>query len=291
MNSVQQVLAEIRERLRRAGIPDAGLEAQVLAMHAAAWDRTRLLSSLREPFLPECLERLEALAKRREAREPLAYITGHREFYGLDLMVDKRVLVPRQETECLVEQALRIAIQHYEGAPNIGDVGTGSGAIAIALATALPLSHIFACDTSQDALDVCDLNVRRHGLDATVTLHKGDLLAALPSDVEILAANLPYIPASDWPTLQPEIRLHEPKSALVSGERGLDAVCHLLLQVQQQVACPEWIVLELGTGQAKEVIDFARTLFPAMEAGTFRDLGGLERGVVLTGFPPPFPTK
>lgn len=250
-------------------------------MHATGWSRTQLLAGLRESFPDARAAVLEAATARRLAREPLAYITGHREFFGLDLLVDKRVLVPRQETECLVEQVVAIATEHYRDSVAIADVGTGSGAIAIAIAATLPQSRIYAIDASEAALEVAQENVRRHGLEARVNLLQGDLLAPLATRVDIMVANLPYVPVREWEGLQPEIRLYEPKGALLAGERGLDCIVRLLEQTRAMREQPGWIALELGEGQADAVSAIERGLFPHSSATTFHDLGGLERGVVL----------
>lgn len=282
MTSVQQVLASTARKLEAEGILDAALEAQVLFMHAAGRDRTWLLSSLRESLPSEVGIALAALVQRRLKREPLAYITGHREFFGLDLLVDRRVLVPRQETECLVERVLAIVEMYYHcQAVGIADVGTGSGAIAIALAKTVPASRVFAIDRSSGALALAGENVGRHGLGDRVTLLQGDLLQPLMEPVDIVAANLPYIPTSEWERLQPEVRLYEPPEALLAGEGGLDAMERLLQAISERETRPRWIVLEMATGQSLKVVALARGLFPNMDATVFADLGGLERGVVI----------
>ncbi len=279
--AAHQVLAALAARLQGAEIPEASIEARVLVMHATGWSRTQLLSTLREGLPDAALAVLEGAVTRRLSREPLAYITGHREFFGLDILVDKRVLVPRQETECLVEQVIAIATKHYAGSVTIADVGTGSGAIAVALATALPASRVYATDASAAALDVARENVRRHALERLVSLLHGDLIAPLPSRVDIMVANLPYIPVGEWEGLQPEIRLYEPRDAVLGGVQGLDCVMRLLEQVQVMKERPAWIALELGEGQAGAVSHIARDLFPSLSTAVFRDLGGLERGVLL----------
>lgn len=282
-HTVQQVLTQGVARLAAAGIADAGLEAQVLAMHAAGWDRATLLSSLGDSFPSAARPRWEEMVERRLHREPLAYIVGHREFYGLEFLVDGRVLIPRQETECLVEQVLDIVREHYHESVTIADIGTGSGAIAIALAAAIPHARVFAVDRSGDALAVAAENIRHHHLERRVSLVSGNLLDPLPAMPDIVVANLPYIPASKWQRLQPEICLFEPKGALLAGEDGLDAIAALVDCVRRRNKRPKWIALEFGVDQAIKVTDMARAAFPLGQARVFRDLQGLERGIVLTG--------
>jgi len=253
-------------------------------MHAAGVSRTQLFQRLPEPLAGAAAESLERALERRLAGEPLPYITGHREFYGLDFLVDRRALVPRQETETLVEQAIAIATAHYRGEPlRIADVGVGSGAIAVSLATALPAATIFATDTSEGALGLAAENCWRHNVQDRMTLLRGDLLAPVPMPVDMVVANLPYIPEGAWDRLQPEIRLFEPKEALVAGPDGLLQVRRLLEQVRCSRRPPGWLLLELGQGQARLVAREALCLFPGAMARVFLDLAGLERGIVLAG--------
>ncbi|MEE9286120.1 MAG: HemK family protein methyltransferase, partial [Dehalococcoidia bacterium] len=204
----------------------------------------------------------------------------------LDLMIDASVLVPRQETETVVERVLDLARCHFPlGDLRIADVGTGSGAIAVSLAVHLPRARILATDAFRQALRVAGLNARRHGVEARVSFSSGDLLEAVEGPVEIVVANLPYVPASQWERLQPEIRCFEPREALVPGEGGLEAVLRLLDQVQARKVWPRWTVLEVGDGQAAAVVRQARLRFPDAAVSVFQDLHGLDRGVVIEQAP------
>ena len=278
----REAMVWARRRLAGAAIPDAALDADVLLMEASTRSRAELYAALPEPLPESALRRFEGLVDRRLHREPLAYIVGRREFFGLDLMVDSNVLVPRQETETVVERVLDLVGRSFpRGDARIADVGTGSGAIAVSLAVHLPGARILATDISRPALRVAALNSRRHGVEERVTLLLGDLLEPLDGPLDIVVANLPYIPASQWDRLQPEIRGFEPKGALVPGQDGLAAIRRLLCQIAGRAERPRWTVLEVGDGQAAAVVREAHRRFAGAHVTTFRDLQGLERGVVI----------
>ena len=182
-----------RRRLERANIPDADIEAQVLLRNSLGIDRATFHASPDRELSHEDAEAFHGTVERRIEGEPLSYITGYREFYGLDFVVTPDVLVPRQETEFLVEAVLEYARDRVEGALTIADIGTGSGAIAVALARHLPNAAVCATDVSRGALRVADENVQRHGLDGRVHLRHGDLFEALDGRVDVVASNPPYL--------------------------------------------------------------------------------------------------
>ena len=169
VRTLGEAVRQIDRLLAQAGIPEARLEADLLVSHALDTDRTRLLARLEEPLPPEALATLVPLVERRLRREPLAYLLGWREFYGLRFLVRSGVLIPRQETETLVEEAIRLARERYDGAPLVADVGCGCGAIAVALAAHLPEARIYALDRESIALEVTGQNCRRHGVQDRVT--------------------------------------------------------------------------------------------------------------------------
>ncbi|MCH7552508.1 MAG: peptide chain release factor N(5)-glutamine methyltransferase [Chloroflexi bacterium] len=281
--SVRETLAAVRSDLAAVGVEDAALEAEVLLMRATGLDRVHLIADAHDEVSQDAQKRLRPLVDRRVSREPLAYITGTREFYGLDFVVDSRVLVPRQETETLVEVALDLLRRNEQQEPwHIVDVGTGSGAIAVSLAVELPDAYITAIDRSKDALSLAALNAQRHGVERRVRCVHGDLLDEAPDDFDLLVANLPYVSNVEWESLQPEIRLFEPKDALVPGETGLEAVTRLLTALARRCSMPRWAVLELGAGQAPAMAAVAERLLPGATVETYRDLAGLERGLTLT---------
>ena len=190
-------------------------------------------------------QELAQIVDRRLTREPLAYILGYREFYGVNLLVTPAVLIPRPETETLVEHALFMSLMGMETTELvIADVGTGTGAIAISLAIHLPAARIYALDISDDVLDVASYNIRSHNVSDRITLAKGDLLEPLPEPVDIVVANLPYLPSERISNLQPEVQ-KEPRSALDGGADGLDLVRRLIPQAAGKLKEHGVIILEL----------------------------------------------
>jgi len=265
--------------LREQGIESPQLDAEILLAHTLGLTRSQLYAQLERQPEPKEEETFRYLAGRRSQHEPVAYITGHKEFYGLDLYVDQRVLIPRPETETLVEVALTIG--RKEGVSSLAEVGVGSGAIAIALAVNMPTTNIFAIDASTDALAVAELNCQRQGVLDRVHLLPGDLLEPLPEPVGLIVANLPYVSHEDLNTLPPDITEHEPLSAIDGGEDGLQHVRRLLAQAASKLKLPGIICLEIGATQASDVNELVRQEFPAATVGLVRDLAGLDRVAII----------
>ncbi|RMG64161.1 MAG: peptide chain release factor N(5)-glutamine methyltransferase [Chloroflexi bacterium] len=238
-------------------------------------------------------ERFGALLRRVVAREPLAYVLGSREFYGLDLSVDRRVLIPRPETERLVElaldelQVIHLSPHRRPARFSVLDVGTGSGAIPIAIAKHVPDVCILATDISADALAVARLNARRHGVADRITLLQADLLDGLVALPPIITANLPYVTREEIEGLPPEIQAHEPRIALDGGDDGLALVRRLLEQIAARMtrgdgtAQPRAAFLEIGASQGPAALAAARTLLPQAQAEIKKDLAGLDRVLAL----------
>jgi release factor glutamine methyltransferase len=234
------------------------------------------------------LDSYRELIERRRQHEPVAYITGHKEFYGLDFYVDRRVLIPRPETELLVEKGLEIG-QATSHPPIIADVGTGCGAMAISLAVHLPRATIYALDVSSVALEVVALNCCRHGLEGRVHLLQGDLLSPLPEPVDLIVANLPYISEAEWEQLPRTITAYEPRSALDGGPDGFGAIRRLLAQARSHLKPQATILLEIGATQGAAVTDLARHSFNRLRTPHFsratvevvQDYAGLDRMVVI----------
>ncbi|MDH4208155.1 MAG: peptide chain release factor N(5)-glutamine methyltransferase [Anaerolineae bacterium] len=277
----------MRELLRWAvaafeevGIESAQLDAELLLAHALGLSRTQLYTQLDRALERQTEESFRELISRRLGREPVAYILGHKEFYGLDFQVDRRVLIPRPETETLVEVALTIARQR--GLSLLAEVGVGSGAVAIALAISLPEVEIYAIDSSSDGLDVAAENCRRHDVSDRVYLLHGDLLAPLPEPVELIVANLPYVSMAELSTLAPEITQYEPVGALDGGPDGLDQIRRLLEQAGPCLKPSGLLCLEIGATQALGVNQLLRSQFPEASVALVRDLGGLDRVVVAS---------
>lgn len=280
-------LIEAARRLieaRAADDLDEGrLEAELLYAEAAGWDRVRVLASGAEVPEFEALARFEALLDRRLAHEPLAYILGRREFYGLTFEVGPGCLVPRPETETLVEAALA-AIRghpHARRVVRVADVGTGSGAVALSIAThALP-AQVFATDASTEALAWAGRNGARLGLLDRVVLLAGDLLEPLAEPLDVVVANLPYIPAEEVERLPEVIRSHEPRLAVDGGEDGLDLYRRLAAQLPAHLTAGAAAVLvEVGSGQASFAGELlANALGPDVTVRYHRDLAGTRRVV------------
>jgi release factor glutamine methyltransferase len=215
-----------------------------------------------------------AMVRRRVRREPVAYILGRKGFRRLELVVDGRVLIPRPESELLVEVALECR------PTSVIDVGTGSGAIALAVADELPQSRVLAIDTSMDALRVAQANAEHLGLAGRVdVVSRGAASLADAGSFDLLLANLPYVSEAEWRELAPEIREHEPREALIAGPTGLEAIEALVAAIDAGERRPNTLALEIGAGQAAEVSGLVRGAGYA-EVEVRKDLAGLDRVVV-----------
>ena len=254
----------------------------MLVRHATGMDRASLYASMREELPEPALRRLDSLLGRRIGREPLAYITGRREFFGIDLKVCPAVLIPRQETELLVERAIDFSSSLGPAARLlIADIGTGSGAIAVAIALHVPHATVYATDISREALGVADVNRRRHGLEDRVHLRRGDLLDALPRPVDLVVSNLPYIPTGDISGLAPEVQ-REPRLSLDGGVDGLGVVRRLLSQAPGRLRPGGRALVEISPEQLDAVSAFAAGCVPHGEVRFHRDMLGLARAVEMS---------
>ena len=283
MTTVAETLRRGASSLRMAGIEDAAIEAEVLLRHALGLSRAQLFVQMADPLPAADEERYRALLRRRAAHVPTAYITGVREFYGLEFLVGPGVLIPRPETEHVVEEALRTGreLLHERGRVTLVDVGTGSGAIALAVARHLPALRVLATDCSPAALAVADLNAKRLRLAGRVTFLPGDLLDPVHEPVDIIAANLPYIPSDVIPTLAPGVRDHEPRQALDGGPDGLRVIARLLAQAPTHLRAGGAIILEIGHDQAEGLRCLAGALLPGTAIDFVPDLPGIERVAVI----------
>lgn len=251
--TVNDCVNDAAGRLITAGFsPDeARRDASVLARHALGWSLTEWAAGLREPAPPALPERLLAAVGRRATREPIAYITGVREFYGREFRVTPAVLVPRPETEWLVEQAIvAIAAARRRTAPIVVDVGTGSGCIAITIALAHPHARVLATDVSAAALDVAKENARRLG--ATVEFAETSLLPADPASFDVIVSNPPYIARADREALPPDVRDFEPETALFADEHGMAVIDALIAASAGRLSPEGWLLMEIGLGQSAE---------------------------------------
>jgi release factor glutamine methyltransferase len=306
------LLRAARDRMRAAGIESPEIEAEVLMRQALrrpgdslptkAW----LLPRLGQDTTETLRGTFEGLVSRRLGHEPTAYITGVREFHSLEFEVTPDVLIPRPETELLVGKAVEWA---YGSSPRwspypgldaatlrmmqrskrtkddplrIVDVGTGSGAIAIALARSLPAATIIATDVSWQALAIARRNAARHGVGARVSFRHGDLLSPVDCYVDLIVANLPYIPDGVLPRLAPEVRDHEPSLAFVGGSDGLDLIRALLYQAPRYLRPDGALCLEFGMGQSASLREAVVGHFPTANIQLHDDFAGIPRVLVAT---------
>jgi len=282
--SVGATLARATALLAPLANDEARLEAEVLLRHVLGLTRAQLYAQLDRPLLADQAAAYADLLARRLAHEPVAYLTGHREFFGLDFLVNRHVLIPRPETELLVELGLSEARRLAHLAPaglTIADVGTGCGCVAISLAVHLPAARVYALDASPPALAVAAANCQRHDVAGRVRLLPGDLLAPLPAPVHSIVANLPYIPRPELEALPLEIRLHEPRAALDGGEDGLATIRRLLAEAPAHLLSGGAVLLEIAHGQGQAVVALAKQHFPAAALAVHRDGGGQERVVAV----------
>jgi release factor glutamine methyltransferase len=284
MPSLRNVIQETHRTLESAGIPDARLEAEVMVMDVMRMPRQSIFAEQESQVSEQQQQSLNAIVERRLTREPLAYILNYREFYGVNLLVNPDVLIPRPETETMVEHALFMALMGMESRELvIADIGTGTGAIAINLAIHLPAARIYATDAYDATLDVAAYNIRMHNVTDRITLLKGDLLEPLPEPVDVIAANLPYLPTDRIPTLQPEVQW-EPIAALDGGPGGIDLIGRLLKQAAagDRIKPHGVILLELDPEQIPEARLLATNGFPDAEITVEPDLAGLDRLLVVS---------
>jgi release factor glutamine methyltransferase len=293
--TLAEALHQGRTRLRAAGIDDAEIEAEVLLRHVLGMERDKLYARLQEDFDESDDIAFQRLIDRRFSHEPAAYIVGHREFYGVDLEVGPDALIPRPETELLVEEAIRLA----PDAPcAIADVGTGCGAIAIALAfhlfevgkgttgglkssPTIDCTNIFAIDSSERALALAERNVERYGLSSRIRLIHGELLDPLSQAVDLIVANLPYVKTSDWEALPPEIREHEPREALDGGPDGTVLLERLLRQAPGCLRPAGRLLAEIAWDEGERLVALARECFPEASVEVRKDFAGLDRILVV----------
>ena len=288
--TIRSAFDTARNALRAAGVADSRIEAEVLTRFALGWERDRFLAEVyagagETRLSPPASERLRALVSRRLGGEPLAYIVGTREFYGLTLRVDKRVLIPRQETELLVE----IALEMLDGArrtkaarPLVLDVGTGSGAAALAIAAHARAARVVAVDVSGDALALARRNAETLGLANRVAFVRCDMLTAIRARAaDLIVSNPPYIPSGDMAGLQAEIR-REPPIALDGGADGLDAFRRLARQSARTLAPGGALVAELMPDQMDAAERAAADRVPrARRISRRKDLFGDDRALIV----------
>jgi release factor glutamine methyltransferase len=256
--TIHELVQGARDRFMNAGISAnlATLDAEVLARQVLGWDRARFLTDRDEKATSVFLLQYEPLVARRERREPVSYIIGMREFWGLAFEVGPDVLIPRQETEFIVEETL--ALVGKDSHPVIVDVGTGSGCIGISLAREIPGARVIASDVSKHALQVARRNALRHNVADRITFVETSFLEGIEEGVDIIVSNPPYVPSVSKRGLTPEVRDYEPSVALFGGEDGLDGLRSVLEGAVAKLAPGGHLVMEFGCGQDDGVIDLVR---------------------------------
>lgn len=262
------------------GIDGARLDAELMLAEVLSLTRTQLYTNFERPLAADEVARFRDLVKRRASREPVAYILGRREFWSMDFTVDRRVLVPRPETELLVEIVLDAVKAGGLALARIADIGTGSGAIAVALAKEVPDASFVASDRSGAALEVAPANATRHGVNARIEFVSGDGCAALVGrgPFAVIASNPPYIRSGEMAALAPEVRDWEPKWALESGPEGMDVTAPLVEQAFELLEPGGTLAVEVGTQAALVRECFVKRGYEGVAVR--RDLAGLERVVM-----------
>lgn len=277
-STISEALGLARRRLPGE---TADLDAQVLLGRALHRPRAWLLAHPEETLTPEQAERFRSLVERCAAGEPLPYVLGEWEFFGLDFVVTPDVLIPRPETELLVEKALAWLRTHppARGGARVADVGTGSGCIAVSLAFFSPSAGVIAVDVSEAALRIARLNAQRHDVAHRVEFRQGHLLEPVNGEIDVLCANLPYVPTEVLPGLA--VSKTEPVSALDGGPDGLRWIRELLAQAPARMARPGFVAIEIEASQGPAALALARAAFPGAAAELHQDHAGLDRLVTV----------
>jgi len=276
--TIKQALQQARRRLQAVEGAEPALDSEVLLSHVTGLDRVGLYREWESALSLQKEKCFWELVERRCLGEPVAYLTCYKEFMGLDFKVSPAVLIPRPETELLVETALALLTPESL----VVDVGAGSGAIAVSLASFLPGSIVYATDCSGEALEVARDNAARHGVGMRVSFYQGDLLAPLDGAVsagvvDLIAANLPYIPSGDLAGLPRGVRLFEPRLALDGGSDGLELYKRLIPAASILLKNDGFLLLEIGCDQARDILELLKT---SWAADVVKDLAGLDRLVV-----------
>jgi release factor glutamine methyltransferase len=278
-------MTTIREALNQATLQldslsaSARLDAEILLGHTLKLSRAALLAESQRPLSADQIIMYRSLVTRRVALEPVAYITGHKEFYGLDFVVDRRVLVPRPETELLVALALSWCSRQKLSFLSIADIGTGSGCIAVSLAVHLPEAQVYGVDLSIDALEVARINCERHNVANRITLLHGAGCAVLPRSVDLLVSNPPYTVLAE---VDENVHRWEPHLALDGGEdSGFAIPARLLAEMPTYLQPGGAALMEIGAWQGVWAVTAAQTAFPEARVTLHQDLAGLDRVVMI----------
>jgi release factor glutamine methyltransferase len=283
MKTVHQHVADARGRFREAGLSTKGaeLDARLLAQHVLGWTAEEFIAALDEPGPPDFAPRYKAVIERRIGREPLAYIVGRQEFWGLSLEVSPAVLIPRPETELIVESALEL-FGPADSRLAFADICTGSGCVAIALAKERPAAQVTATDISTAALGVARRNATRHGVADRIRFCCADLLEGLEGrPFDLIACNPPYVADGDRRGLQPEVRDFEPGVALFGGTEGVDLVERLVRGAAIRLRPGGYLLFEFGFGQDERIETIVGRTAGLSLIELRRDLQGIARTAIV----------
>lgn len=275
--TVRRIIEVTTEFLKKQGSDTPRLDTEILLAHVRGCKRIELYTRYDEVLSDEQRDRLRELVRRRAKSEPVAYLVGHREFFGLEFRVTPDVLIPRPDTETLIVELLDAAKAYAE--PRILDVGTGSGCIAIAAAVNCPQARVTAIDVSEAALGVAGENAERHGVADRIRFLQGDLFAPLnPNErFELVVSNPPYVAEGELNDLQAEVRLHEPRSALAAGPDGLDVIRRLVSEAPRRLLPGGELLFEISPEQAAPVRQLLQQHGAYRDARTVKDLSARER--------------
>ncbi|MFA4874657.1 MAG: peptide chain release factor N(5)-glutamine methyltransferase [bacterium] len=279
--TIIDALTDAQRRLAQSGIDTPRLDAEVLLSHVLGRSRADLYLSRSDSLSKDALSRFDDAVARRSARCPVAYITGTKEFWSIPIRVTPAVLIPRPETETVVEESLRHFVDRSKPI-RLLDICTGSGCVAAALASELPNAGIFVSDSSLAAIEMARENLAFAG--SRVTLLSGDLfepVAQMKDGFDLITANPPYIAEEEYQSLQPEIRDNEPKAALIAGKSGLDFILRIIEDAPRFLLPGGWLVMEVGENQAPECKVQAIGQGSYDTVACAADLAGIERVVAL----------
>jgi release factor glutamine methyltransferase len=258
------------------------LSANILLAHVLQKNKEYLIAHSDEDIDDEIYKKYISLLQRNRSGDPVSYITGVKEFFGLEFFVNKNVLIPRPETEHIVEKIIELANQVYKNKTiRILDIGTGSGNIAVSLGVCIKNSHISALDISSESLEVARINIKKHGLEDKIKLYRSDLLSGIEGEFDIIVANLPYIGTKENNFIAYEVENFEPHIALFGGSNGLELYEKLFIQINEKDCLNGYLLGEIGFSQKGNLEELIEKYFPQKKYKVFQDLAGFDRYFVV----------
>ena len=282
--TLRQKIGAAQTRLVAAGIQDgeAGRDAVLLARHVLDWDRATLYANYHDPATDDFIARFDAIIEPRARREPVAYIRGVQEFWSRDFVVNRAVLIPRPETELIIEEFLaRLPLDAPARPRRVADIGTGSGCLAVTVVAERPYCEVIATDISDEALNVAHLNAGRYGVSDRIAFRESAYLIGASGVFDFILANPPYVTSADYQNLAPEVREYEPATALVAGEDGFRDIRQIVDLATAYLAPGGTMLIEIGYDQADAVVDLLDS-FPALRlVGISNDLQNIPRVAII----------